>query len=42
MQSRRTECFFLGKQVPEGTKEGDMLDVFIYKDSSDRLIATHP
>ena len=29
-----------GKQVPEGTKEGDMLDVFIYKDSSDRLIAT--
>ena len=29
-----------GKQVPEGTKEGDRLDVFIYKDSQDRLIAT--
>lgn len=29
-----------GRQVPEGTKEGDKLDVFIYKDSQDRLIAT--
>jgi hypothetical protein len=29
-----------GKQVPEGAKEGDSLKVFIYKDSSDRLIAT--
>ncbi len=28
------------KQVPEETKEGDTLEVFIYKDSSDRLIAT--
>lgn len=28
------------KQVPEGTKEGDVLEVFIYKDSQDRLIAT--
>ena len=28
------------KQVPEGTKTGDTLDVFIYKDSQDRLIAT--
>lgn len=28
------------KQVPEGAKEGDELSVFIYKDSSDRLIAT--
>lgn len=28
------------KQVPEGTKEGDSLEVFIYKDSRDRLIAT--
>ena len=26
------------KQVPEGTKEGDRLTVFIYKDSQDRLI----
>ena len=29
-----------GKQVPEGTKVGDTLDVFLYKDSRDRLIAT--
>ena len=28
------------KQVPEGTKPGDVLEVFIYKDSEDRLIAT--
>lgn len=28
------------KQVPEGTKEGDSIEVFIYKDSQDRLIAT--
>ena len=28
------------KQVPEGTKKGDKLSVFIYKDSQDRLIAT--
>lgn len=28
------------KQVPDGTKIGDKLEVFIYKDSEDRLIAT--
>ena len=28
------------KQVPAGTKEGDKLEVFLYKDSQDRLIAT--
>ncbi|AFM41232.1 hypothetical protein Desaci_2277 [Desulfosporosinus acidiphilus SJ4] len=28
------------KQVPEGAKEGDVLEVFIYRDSEDRLIAT--
>lgn len=28
------------KQVPEGTKMGDRLRVFIYRDSEDRLIAT--
>lgn len=28
------------KQVPEGTKLGDRLEVFLYKDSRDRLIAT--
>ncbi|NCB92392.1 MAG: S1 RNA-binding domain-containing protein [Clostridia bacterium] len=29
-----------GKQVPEGTEVGDEIEVFIYRDSSDRLIAT--
>lgn len=28
------------KEVPEGTKEGDVMEVFLYKDSQDRLIAT--
>ena len=28
------------KQVPEGCREGDEIAVFIYRDSSDRLIAT--
>ena len=28
------------RQVPEGTKVGDSLEVFLYKDSEDRLIAT--
>lgn len=28
------------KEVPEGTKQGDVLNVFLYKDSRDRLIAT--
>ena len=29
-----------GKQIPAGLKPGDTVDVFIYKDSEDRLIAT--
>ena len=28
------------KQVPEGIEPGDPVEVFLYKDSSDRLIAT--
>ncbi len=28
------------KQVPEGTKVGDSLEVFLYRDSKDRMIAT--
>lgn len=28
------------KQVPQGTRVGDVLEVFVYKDSRDRLIAT--
>ena len=29
-----------GKQVPKGTKVGDTIRVFVYKDSNDRPIAT--
>lgn len=29
-----------GKQVPEGIEPGDPVEVFLYKDSSDRMIAT--
>ena len=28
------------KQVPEGAKEGDVLEVFLYRDSQERMIAT--
>lgn len=28
------------REVPEGTKAGDMIDIFLYKDSEDREIAT--
>ena len=28
------------KQVPQGTDEGDVLEVFLYRDSRDRMIAT--
>ena len=28
------------KQVPDGAKPGDSLEVFVYKDSKDRLIST--
>ena len=28
------------KQVPEGVEPGDPIEVFLYKDSDDRLIAT--
>ena len=34
------EILLPGRFVPEGAKEGDELDVFIYTDSEDRLIAT--
>lgn len=29
-----------GKQVPEGSDIGDRIEVFVYRDSQDRLIAT--
>ncbi len=35
-----SEVLLPSNQVPEGAKAGDELNVFIYKDSNDRLIAT--
>ncbi len=35
-----TRVLLPAKQVPEGTVPGDELEVFLYKDSKDRLIAT--
>lgn len=38
---RKEDCVLLpAKQVPEGKEKGDAIDVFIYKDSQDRMIAT--
>ena len=38
--SERSKRLLPSRQVPEGTKEGDSIEAFIYKDSQDRLIAT--
>lgn len=39
--SERDERVLLPKkQVPAGTKRGDAIEVFVYKDSSDRIIST--
>lgn len=35
-----TEVLIPNKYVPEGTKEGDVINVFVYTDSEDRPIAT--
>lgn len=36
-----SDCILLPrKQVPKGVKKGDEIEVFVYKDSQDRLIAT--
>lgn len=34
------EILLPGRQIPEGAKAGDTVRVFVYRDSSDRLIAT--
>lgn len=34
------EILLPGQYIPQGTGFGDMLDVFIYRDSEDRLVAT--
>jgi len=38
--SRHDNILLPIKQIPEGAKEGDELEVFIYRDSEERLIAT--
>jgi predicted RNA-binding protein (virulence factor B family) len=40
LSAGKEEILLPVKQIPEGTQVGDMLDVFIYRDSEDRLIAT--
>lgn len=38
---KKEDCVLLpAKQVPEGRQKGDSVEVFVYKDSQDRLIAT--
>ena len=41
LQSDEGEILLPKKYVTEGTRIGDLIDVFIYKDSEDRLIATN-
>lgn len=38
--AEKLEVLLPKKQVPEGAKVGDEIEVFLYKDSQDRLIAT--
>ena len=40
MQNTEDRVLLPLKQVPEGTKVGDSLEVFLYRDSKDRMIAT--
>ena len=35
-----TRVLLPAKQVPEGTQVGDVLEVFLYRDSKDRMIST--
>ena len=39
-EDEETRILLPAKQVPEMTKIGDEMEVFIYKDSKDRIIAT--
>ena len=39
-EGAKEEVLLPGKEVPEGTRVGDALDVFLYRDSKDRMIAT--
>lgn len=40
MEQAQDRVLLPGKQVPMGSAIGDVLEVFLYRDSSDRLIAT--
>lgn len=40
LQEKEERILLPGKQVPEGSKLGDTLEVFVYRDSNDRMIAT--
>lgn len=40
MEQAQDRVLLPGKQVPAGSAIGDVLEVFLYRDSSDRLIAT--
>lgn len=39
-EERQEQVLLPGAQVPEGARLGDVLDVFLYRDSQDRVIAT--
>ncbi len=39
-QERYDDILLPKKEVPEGTKTGDILEVFVYKDSENRMIST--
>ena len=38
--SKEEKVLLPAKQVPENTRIGDKIEIFAYKDSKDRLIAT--
>jgi uncharacterized protein len=40
LQSEKGDILLPRKYVPEGTKEGDRIEVFVHRDSEDRLLAT--
>jgi predicted RNA-binding protein (virulence factor B family) len=40
LQSEKGDILLPRKYVPEGTSEGDKIDVFVHRDSEDRLLAT--
>ena len=41
LKIEETEVLLPNKYVPEGLEEGQLIEVFVYKDSEDRLVATN-